>query len=602
MPTLRDIMATQSDKTDRVSWRTLGTMVVVVVWAALLGPLVAASPARADVTFDQKMLELINQQRAANGVGPVQPSLVLGTIAGPGPYLGCGFLIGGRADDMGGRNYFSHTILNCGSQSVFNVLSSTIGLVYSAAGENIAWMNGTTDPNVAAQRLMNDLMNSPGHRANILDARYTHVGIGSWRSAAGQTWAGGGTPLSNVWITTQVFAQMPLTAVPGVSLTPTSLSFGDRGVGTPGPTQGVTLKNGGSATLNISSTSVVGSNARDFTIATNSCGVSLAAGASCTIALGFTPGAAGLRSGTLSISDNAPGAPHTVPLNGTGTAAPLAGTPSNVLATGGDGQMTVTWTAPASGALPVNYGVFVFDASGYIGKSASACGTCTTATVTGLTNGRQEYAAVYGYNGAAWGGAGVSNTIWVLAVPGAPTNHQALPGDRSLTMTWRAPVTLGAGIDGYAMYVYDPNGYTGKYAWVCAACTSATVAGLTNGASYYAVVYAHNSNGWGPMAGSSWVMVGTPSPPGDIAVTPGSGQVKVTWSPAPDSGSPVSAYVAYLYDSGGNTGLSSWVCGTCNIGVIPGMVSGRPYRVFVYAYNAVGWSLPAISPSFTSSV
>jgi uncharacterized protein YkwD len=186
----------------------------VALLATLLGPLVRAQPAMADVTFEQKMLELINQERQNAGIAPVQAAPVLNTIAGPGPTVGCLAAVGGRANDMGVRNYFSHSILGCGSTSVFDLLSAVSGLVYSAAGENIAWMNGTTDPLVAAQNLMSSLMNSPDHRANILDPKYTAVGIGSWTTAAGQTWSGGGTALTRVWITSQVFAQMPLTSTP----------------------------------------------------------------------------------------------------------------------------------------------------------------------------------------------------------------------------------------------------------------------------------------------------------------------------------------------------------------------------------------------------
>ena len=55
-------------------------------------------------------------------------------------------------------------------------------------------MNGTTDPVVAAENQHSQLMASPIHRGNILNANYTRVGIGSWRTAPGQTWSGAGFP------------------------------------------------------------------------------------------------------------------------------------------------------------------------------------------------------------------------------------------------------------------------------------------------------------------------------------------------------------------------------------------------------------------------
>ena len=51
----------------------------------------------------------------------------------------------------------------------------------------------------------------------------------------------------------------------------------------------------------------------------NNCGTSLAAGASCTVSVTFTPTAAGSASGTLSVNSSAPGSPLTVALSGTGT-------------------------------------------------------------------------------------------------------------------------------------------------------------------------------------------------------------------------------------------------------------------------------------------
>jgi hypothetical protein len=544
------------------------------------------------------MLELVNQKRAAAGVAPLESSLVLGTIAGPGPYLGCGLPIGGRAEDMGARNYFSHTILNCGTQSVFNILTSTVGLVYSAAAENIAWMNGTTDPLIAAERLTNDLMNSPPHRANILDPRFTHIGIGSWRSAAGQSWTGAGSALSNVWITAQVFAQMPLTAAPAVSISPASVGFGDQAVGTTASPQSVTVKNGGSAALSITSTSITGTQAADFSIASNTCGTGLAAGASCTVGIGFKPTAAGSRSASLTISDNAAGSPHAVALTGTGTTPPALTAPTNIVAQGGDGQVSVTWAA-GSGPAPVGFGVFIYNASGYSGKGAWVCASCTSAVVTGLANGEQYFAAVYGHDGTAWGPGGSSNATWVLAVPGAPLDPGAAPGNGSLTMTWRAPTNPGTRIDSYTVYVYGPSGFTGKSVSVCGTCTSAVVSGLTNGTSYYAVAYAHNANGWGVAATSPSVVVGTPGAPGSVTASKTNAELSVSWTPASDSGSALAGYGIWVYDASGFTGTSVWVCSTCTTTKIAGLATGKAYTVAVYGYNTFGWGAAGRSTAVT---
>ena len=195
---------TPAPRRRRGMWRA-GAVVVVMI-AALAMPIGQAS---ADVTFNQRMLELVNRERTANGLRALVSDATLAANAEDAPYDGCGFTVYGRAKDMGQRNYFSHTILGCATQSVFNILTST-GLVYSGAAENLAWMNGTTDPLIAAENLHNQLMGSSGHRANILNSTFTKIGIGSWRTSPGQTWSGGGSALPNVFVAAQLFAGGPV--------------------------------------------------------------------------------------------------------------------------------------------------------------------------------------------------------------------------------------------------------------------------------------------------------------------------------------------------------------------------------------------------------
>jgi uncharacterized protein YkwD len=182
-------------------WR-LAALIVVVVVGTLVVP---ARRAAADVTFNQRMLELVNRDRVANGLTALVADSSLAAVAEDQPYSGCGFTILGRATDMGVRNYFSHIILDCGLLGFTSILNS-LGIAFSGSAENIAWMNGTTDPIVAANNLHGQLMNSPAHRNNVMNPLFTRVGIGSWRSSPGQTWSGGGYPLTNVWIGVQIFA------------------------------------------------------------------------------------------------------------------------------------------------------------------------------------------------------------------------------------------------------------------------------------------------------------------------------------------------------------------------------------------------------------
>jgi hypothetical protein len=103
---------------------------------------------------------------------------------------------------------------------------------------------------------------------------------------------------------------------PAVTLAPTSLVWGKVLVGvTKGP-KVITLTNSGTATLNIGSIAASG----DFALATGlkPCGSTLAAGKFCKIRVTFTPTQIGLRSGNVTITDNAGNSPQQVPLSGTG--------------------------------------------------------------------------------------------------------------------------------------------------------------------------------------------------------------------------------------------------------------------------------------------
>jgi Abnormal spindle-like microcephaly-assoc'd, ASPM-SPD-2-Hydin len=104
---------------------------------------------------------------------------------------------------------------------------------------------------------------------------------------------------------------------PAVTLSASSLSFASQGVGMASAAQTVILTNTGTATLSISSIHISGWQADDFTLA-KTCGSSLAAGKSCELSVTFKPVAAGAKSATVIVADNAHGSQRTVALAGTG--------------------------------------------------------------------------------------------------------------------------------------------------------------------------------------------------------------------------------------------------------------------------------------------
>lgn len=133
---------------------------------------------------------------------------------------------------------------------------------------------------------------------------------------------------------------------PGVGLSPTSLVFAGQLLTTTSAAKTVTLTNTGTGALTINSIAASGDFAETSTGA-SACPISpatLAAGANCTISVTFAPTAVGARNGTLTITDNASGSPHTVPLSGTGWDFTITATTSVPVQSGKSATFNITMT------------------------------------------------------------------------------------------------------------------------------------------------------------------------------------------------------------------------------------------------------------------
>jgi surface antigen len=146
------------------------------------------------------------------------------------------------------------------------------------------------------------------------------------------------------------------TATPTMSVTPSSLSFGNQKVGTSATNLPVMVQNAGSGSLAVPSASISGTNASDFTVS-NSCTNTLSTGQSCQMQVGFTPGSTGSRSATLTIlSSGASGSPQTVALSGQGISAgvQITATVSPTNPTVGVTNVTITGTASPNATVMVS--------------------------------------------------------------------------------------------------------------------------------------------------------------------------------------------------------------------------------------------------------
>ena len=108
-------------------------------------------------SFEQEVIRLVNEIRAENGLKALTYDWELSRVA---RY---------KSQDMKDNKYFSHTSPVYGTP--FQMIKN-FGISYRSAGENIA--KGYSTP----QAVVNGWMNSSGHRANILNANYTHIGVG----------------------------------------------------------------------------------------------------------------------------------------------------------------------------------------------------------------------------------------------------------------------------------------------------------------------------------------------------------------------------------------------------------------------------------------
>jgi hypothetical protein len=141
-----------------------------------------------------------------------------------------------------------------------------------------------------------------------------------------------------------------------ITLSPTSLSFGTVTVGSTSAAKTVTLTNNESATLSIGRSA-----SGDYSIASTTCGATLASKASCTVNVTFDPKQNGSASGALAVAYNAGLSPQAVALSGTGTGgvtAPLTFTPSSLaftgVAVGTTASKTVTVTNSGASTITIS--------------------------------------------------------------------------------------------------------------------------------------------------------------------------------------------------------------------------------------------------------
>ncbi|MGI6420604.1 MAG: fibronectin type III domain-containing protein [Syntrophomonadaceae bacterium] len=259
-----------------------------------------------------------------------------------------------------------------------------------------------------------------------------------------------------------------------------------------------------------------------------------------------------------------------------GAVGTIPSVPLNFTATPGDGQVALSWSAPASdgGSTILKYQV-----SKDNGTNWSDVGLNTTHTFTGLTNGTEYTFKVRAVNSVGYG-AETSVTAIPLTVATEPQNFTATPADGQVTLSWTAPESDGgAEITRYEVYKDGDDDWTDV-----GLDTSYTFTGLTNGTEYTFKVRAVNSVGYGAETSVTAIPLTVATEPQNFTATPADGQVTLSWTaPESDGGNAITCYEVY------KDGDDDWTdVGLDTSYTFTGLTNGTEYTFKVRAVNSAG--------------
>lgn len=273
------------------------------------------------------------------------------------------------------------------------------------------------------------------------------------------------------------------------------------------------------------------------------------------------------------------------------------GAPTSVSSSNGARQATISWTAPASngGSVISNYAVQYSTDGGATFASQILTGSTSTSYVyTGLTASTSyifRVAAITSVGQGSWSSNTTSLTIQDL--PGAPTSVAGVDGNGQVVLSWTAPTSNGgASISDYTIRYSSNSGVSWTtFSDGTSTATSATITGLTNGTSYIFQVAAVNTWGTGSYSSSSASQTPftTPNAPLNVAGSPSSAQVTVTWSAAVANGRSVTDYIIQFSSNSGST-WSTFADGTSTSTsvTVTGLTNGTSYIFRVAAINSAG--------------
>ena len=284
------------------------------------------------------------------------------------------------------------------------------------------------------------------------------------------------------------------------------------------------------------------------------------------------------------------------------TPCTLPAAPTNVTASAGIAQATVTFTAPASNGGSAITGYTITSTPG--GKTAelkSPLASPLTSTVTGLTNGTAYTFTVKALNAVGAGVASAaSNSVTTATVPGKPNIGTATRKDSKIEVAFTAPASNGGStITGYTV-TSAPEGKT-----VTGTASPLTVLDLTNGKAYTFKVKATNEVGTGVDSVASNSVTPSTAPataPGQAntgTASRGNASAIIAFAElTADGGSAISKYMATSTPDGKTAEVKPpWPSPL--VITVPGLTNGKAYTFTLKALNEIG---PGIASKPSNSV
>jgi len=235
----------------------------------------------------------------------------------------------------------------------------------------------------------------------------------------------------------------------------------------------------------------------------------------------------------------------------TATPGTVPGTPSNLVASAGNGEVNLTWNAPLSngGFLITEYRIYR-STSNTLPDTHTATSTTTNYRDDGLSNGVTYYYWVSAVNSKGEGQVGDMASAVPAAVPSPPRNFHLTEGVGYVDLSWEVPSDPGSSpITSYSVYRgTTPNIQNPMYTLITG--TTFRDSNITNGVTYYYWVSAVSSSGIGERSAVLNITPAmertTPSVPQNLNAELQNGTVSLRWAaPSSDGGATITQYLIY---------------------------------------------------------